>query len=266
MKKCFNCGEENRENAKICKKCGKNLNFKRKLISFVLGGIILFFVIFIIILLVPKEEKNDFEFPEELAQSTKNYKLFSLEMGQEINWTFYDKNEFKKYIIDNQNNKKTYEKYCQYKFVNSINAWIFINVNPGGISIIDANSKKIICDYNELNLEFNKTEAIEALSFKSNPTKIIEFQNQTIENVDKSFCGTSIENLVEIFGKPLYATGWIRDSSGLNVEPSGYKFIFGDYMIFSKGRLNETTKFVETYELFIRVDDENKTVVKLIKC
>lgn len=134
---------------------------------------------------------------------------------------------------------------------------------------VQNNSNLTILEKNKLEVEesvFDKEKAIEELSLKSNPTTIIEFQNQTINDIDESFCGTSTVNLLEILGKPLYENGWIYDDNGARLEPSGYKFIFGDYMIYSKGRLNEETQFVETYEILIRTNDENKSVIKNIKC
>jgi len=87
-----------------------------------------------------------------------------------------------------------------------------------------------------------------------------------IEEVNASLCGLSTGDLIVCFGNPLYAIGWERSSTGQNLEPNSYKFLFNNYSIITKGKYNSATKLIETYQVLIREDSENSTLIKNIQC
>jgi len=99
--------------------------------------------------------------------------------------------------------------------------------------------------------------------------KVIDQYDYPIKNVkglNLSACGAPPAKLFEWFGVPLNEMGWVLDSSGKRIEAHSFKFfVWNSSVVYTKGRFNNETKSIETYEYLSR-SDTNRTVEVHVEC
>ncbi|RMD45612.1 hypothetical protein D6829_01775 [Candidatus Pacearchaeota archaeon] len=95
----------------------------------------------------------------------------------------------------------------------------------------------------------------------SNP---YSFEIKSIKDLDKRACGAPPEKLFWWFGDPLHPVGYIFENS--TRIPTSFKFfVWENTIILTKGKKNESSGKIETYEFLVR-DEENGTLKKRIDC
>lgn len=142
--------------------------------------------------------------------------------------------------------------------------FVFMNRDVSVISFLNLT--------NNSNLTNNTTNVSKNLLVNSSNNSLAVYNKynysmKRVSDIDSRACGATPNDLYNWFGQPLYIMGWEPNPNSPRGEPNSFKFfIWNQTVLFTSGRMNDTSGKIETYRYLARRDDDNRTAQKLVEC